>query len=157
MSSSSCAPNDRRDSDRWLVAPEVMPRATLQVHFSQTVLVVDDDEDACDLTAVVLQRAGYHVATAANGEEALTYLRRYPAPCLILLDLAMPVMDGWEFLDEREKNPTFKAIPVIIASGERGVTNRAAAAGVEFLPKPLQRASLLNALQSVLERTVGQR
>jgi len=115
-------------------------------------LVVDDDEDTIALTAAVLRRAGYQVAAAANGEEALTYLRRYPPPCLILLDLAMPIMDGWEFLNEREKNAAFEAIPVIVASGERGVESRIVAARVGFLPKPLERVSLLSALRNVLKQ-----
>ena len=153
MNSSSWPPSDRRDSERGLrAAAEASPQVQFRPpSFSPTVLIVDDDEDACDLTTLVLQRAGYDVATAVNGEEALTYLRRYPAPCLILLDLAMPIMDGWEFLSEREKDPALRAIPVIIASGERGVVKRALAAGVEFLPKPLQRASLLSALETVLK------
>src|SRR5215510_8699670 len=68
------------------------------VHKStQRVLVVDDDQDIRDALCELLRDEGYEAIAVANGEEALTYLKGGNLPCVILLDLMMPVMDGWEF------------------------------------------------------------
>src|SRR5262249_22765243 len=79
---------------------------------TRTVLVVEDNEIAREGLAAVLARAGCAVALAAHAGEALAYLRHYPAPDLILLDMMMPVMDGWCFLMERRRNAALAAIPV---------------------------------------------
>jgi CheY-like chemotaxis protein len=80
---------------------------------NKTVLIVEDDEQVRDAIAEALQDEGYSVRSAANGREALDALRTWQSePRLILLDLAMPVMDGWEFLRERERQPRLAGIPV---------------------------------------------
>jgi CheY-like chemotaxis protein len=80
---------------------------------NKTVLIVEDDEQVRDAIAQALQDEGYTVSIAANGREALDALGTgRTEPRLILLDLAMPVMDGWEFLRERERQPRLAGIPV---------------------------------------------
>ena len=80
---------------------------------NKTVLIVEDDEQVRDAIAEALQDEGYTVRIAANGREALDALGTgQNEPRLILLDLAMPVMDGWEFLRERERHPRLAGIPV---------------------------------------------
>jgi CheY-like chemotaxis protein len=80
------------------------------------VLVVEDDHDLRDALCAMLEDAGYEAEGAANGREALDYLRRTGAPRLILLDLMMPVMSGWEFREEQLKDPHLSAIPVVVLS-----------------------------------------
>src|SRR5579862_4602951 len=65
------------------------------------ILIVDDDPDIRDSLKEVLEDEGYEVNGVANGREALDYLRKSPRPCVILLDLMMPVMDGWQFRREQ--------------------------------------------------------
>jgi CheY-like chemotaxis protein len=78
------------------------------------ILLVDDDFDIRETLAELLRERGYSVVTAAHGQEALDILRRPLRPCLILLDLMMPVMDGYEFLDELAKDPALASLPVIV-------------------------------------------
>ena len=80
------------------------------------VLVIDDDPAVrCCLTHL-LERAGHTVAAAGDGRQALDYLRSNPPPRLILLDLAMPVMDGREFLIRRQQAPALRDVPVVAFS-----------------------------------------
>lgn len=78
------------------------------------VLVVDDDIGALDALTDLLDSDGYAVAQARSGREAMTYLRGNPLPRLIILDLLMPEMDGWQFLEERKKDGKLAAIPVVV-------------------------------------------
>lgn len=81
------------------------------------ILIVEDDNDLRETIASVLQIEGVTVFTAANGKEALDILRlERPKPCLILLDLMMPVMSGWEFLAERRGRNGLRRIPVVVVS-----------------------------------------
>jgi CheY-like chemotaxis protein len=82
-----------------------------------TVLVVDDHGEVRDFLMRALRMAGYAAAGAAHGREALAWLRATERPpCLILLDLRMPVMDGLEFLRERRRDPVLAAVPVVVVS-----------------------------------------
>ena len=76
------------------------------------ILIVDDDPDIRDSLKEVLEDEGYEVNGVANGREALDYLRKSPRPCVILLDLMMPVMDGWQFRKEQKqirRSPTSRS------------------------------------------------
>jgi two-component system, chemotaxis family, chemotaxis protein CheY len=85
-----------------------------------TLLVVEDDVDVREALAECLTDAGYQVDSAGDGSAALLYLASHPAPAAILLDLFMPVMDGWEFLKRIRANSQYSTIPVIVltAAGE---------------------------------------
>jgi len=106
------------------------------------VLIVEDDEDLREMMAQILSLAGFNAATATNGREALEYLRRGDAPQLILLDLMMPVMDGWEFQRERRRDPNLADVPVVVLSALDEV-RAAEAATHEFMKKPLDFERLL--------------
>jgi CheY-like chemotaxis protein len=81
-----------------------------------SVLVVEDDRDIRECMADALEMEGYAVMCAGNGREALDQLRRGPRPDLILLDLLMPVMSGWEFRQAQLADPLLAGIPVVIVS-----------------------------------------
>jgi CheY-like chemotaxis protein len=112
---------------------------------SPCVLVTDDDEDLRLLCEMYLQLDGFSVAHAANGHEALDAVRRQ-APDLVLLDLMMPVMDGWECLAALKADPVLRTIPVFIITGKNQLADqeRAFAMGAEaFIAKPFQGAALV--------------
>ncbi len=79
------------------------------------ILIVDDQKSLLLLLTTFLEGAGYAVVTASNGHEALTYLRgTSDLPSLILLDVAMPRMTGWEFLRAQQRDARLDAIPVVV-------------------------------------------
>jgi DNA-binding response OmpR family regulator len=78
-----------------------------------TILVVDDDHDICDMIAEALALDGHRVLTASNGQMALEQARR-DRPDLIVLDLMMPGMSGWEFLEAQREDPDLASVPVIV-------------------------------------------
>src|ERR1043165_9927085 len=80
------------------------------------VLIVEDDEDLREMMAQLLTLEGYQAAAVANGREALEYLHDSEKPHVILLDLMMPVMDGWEFRRKQQADPSLAPVPVIVLS-----------------------------------------
>jgi len=81
-----------------------------------TVFIVEDDVDTREMMGRFLEMEGYHVESAANGKLALEQLDAEPGACLILLDLMMPVMDGWQFRREQVQHEAIANIPVIVVS-----------------------------------------
>jgi serine/threonine protein kinase len=107
------------------------------------VLVVDDNAAVRQVMAGALASQGYRASTAADGREALELLRRGPLPDLILLDLKMSGMDGWEFLRERRHDAALTAVPVIIVSALDEEQARVMALGVAgHLQKPVELEEL---------------
>src|SRR5262249_25964298 len=102
------------------------------------VLVVDDDPAAREALALALTREGWVVGAAAEGQEARDRLGQGAAPALVLLDLVMPRMDGWEFLRQREKDPALKAIPVVVVSAASAQGREAAVGVAAHLRKPVE-------------------
>jgi CheY-like chemotaxis protein len=115
------------------------------------VLVVDDDWQTRYALQMALEAAGYAVRQAANGAEALRELARGLRPDVILLDMVMPVMNGWEFRDRQTRDPALADIPVIVFSAAYEVAPRAAAslgvAGV--LAKPVEPGETLTAISDL--------
>lgn len=118
------------------------------------VLVVDDDPAIREVIAELLEDEGYVVAIAADGEEALAILQGQAAPpCLILLDLMMPRMNGWEFREAQRLDPSLAPIPVITISAHADLLSggtRLDAAG--HLPKPLDIDRLLATIRHYCRR-----
>ena len=116
------------------------------------ILLVEDDVDLLNIERQLLADEGYAVKPAANGYEALAILRgpeTEPLPCLILLDLMMPVMDGWQFRAEQISDPRLAGIPVVILTANSqalGKGDRLSAAAA--LTKPVALKQLLDIVQS---------
>src|SRR4051812_42351243 len=102
-----------------------------------TVLVVEDDRDHRDTVCTVLEEDGYQTQAAAHGREALQRLGSGPPPDLILLDLLMPVMDGWAFMTELKRNPALASIPVVVTTHGGSLTLSCAPASDGYLAKPI--------------------
>jgi len=116
------------------------------------VLVVDDDPDILEALAEILEGEGFEVRRARNGKEALDRLEPEP-PQLILLDLMMPVMDGWEFSQQMRRRPTVASIPIIVLSADRNVGSKARDIGaVGHLAKPFELTDLLEMVRAALRR-----
>jgi two-component system chemotaxis response regulator CheY len=111
------------------------------------VLIVEDQPDLRESLADLLELQGYRVDTAANGQEALAHLRGASPPQVILLDLRMPVMDGWAFRHEQQQSPALAVIPVVVVSGEADVGKEARALhAAGHLVKPIDLEALLDLL-----------
>jgi CheY-like chemotaxis protein len=114
------------------------------VDTSNFVLIVDDDPDLLEVTSFVIENEGMAVETARNGEEALALLRTGRRPRLVLFDLIMPVMNGWEFLDEVAKDPSLRQIPIVVLTASDHVQGTGA---VEVLSKPMDLMALLRVVE----------
>ena len=112
------------------------------------LLVVDDDAAIRETLAELLRDEGYFVVTAANGQEALDKLHESGAPpCLIILDLMMPVMSGDEFYREKQRDPQLATIPVVVISADGNLSRKAATFGGEYLAKPVKLDVVLDTVE----------
>ena len=110
------------------------------------VLVVDDDADIRETLSLILEDEGYDVQSAADGAAALAVLRSGPAPDVILLDLMMPVMNGWQFRDAQLKDLAFASVPVVVLSADSSLRDKASYFGGVYLSKPVNIDSLLTTI-----------
>jgi serine/threonine protein kinase len=116
------------------------------------VLVVDDDPYARTVLSIGLEAQGFTVQIASDGREALNLLKMGPLPQLILLDLIMPEMDGFQFLQARQHDPAMAAIPVVVLSGlDPDVAGKITGA-VDYLLKPMEP----DAVAKEIHRYLGQ-
>lgn len=121
---------------------------------STTVLVVDDDAEIRQAIAEVLDDEGYAVLLAANGKEALDLIAAGQRPDVILLDVMMPVMDGWHFLSARLKHPDLIEVPIIIISAGQEAEREARKVGVfEVAKKPLHVDDLIHRIEECRRRS----
>jgi CheY-like chemotaxis protein len=112
------------------------------------VLVVEDERDIRDAISHLLDFEAFTVRTANDGNQALAHLRDGYRPCLILLDLSMPGMDGAAFRREQQATAGCADIPVVIVSGhEDGQAVAAALAARDFLKKPVRPTTILAAVE----------
>ena len=113
------------------------------------ILVVDDEEMIRDSLVEFLAESGYQAVGAIHGGDALEKLKSLrPLPCVILLDLMMPVVDGPAFRERQLSDPQLSSIPVIVLSAYRSVAKRAAELKIEdHLDKPLKLSTLLGLIQ----------
>jgi CheY-like chemotaxis protein len=112
------------------------------------VLIVEDDADIREAMIELLEATGYAVSAAGDGAQALAQLKAGSRPCIILLDLMMPVMDGWSFCEETGKDPALAGIPILVVSAVRQQDPRnASLRAVDQLSKPVNFAKLLAAVE----------
>lgn len=111
----------------------------------KTVMIVEDDEDIRNDLAEILKDEGHRVVTVPNGLEAMKYLQAATPPCIIILDLMMPIMDGWQLRLEMLKSTFLAKIPLVVLSGAGDLQREAAALGaVGYINKPFKLDVLLN-------------
>jgi CheY-like chemotaxis protein len=113
-----------------------------------TVLVVEDDENTQSVMSTVLRLSGFEVGTAHDGREALDWLHAHARPGLILLDLMMPRMDGWQFRQEQRQDPALADVPVVLVSATHDLPEQAKSLGADrYLQKPVVFEELLGLLK----------
>lgn len=111
---------------------------------NRCILVIDDEDDVREALSELLQDHGYKVLAAPNGREGLALLRGEERPAFVLLDLIMPVMNGWEFLDAVEKDDELSAIPISISTS----APEQAPANHDVIPKPIDVDALLERVRA---------
>ena len=115
-----------------------------------TVLVVEDDAEVRELLRIALAADGYEVAAVDNGREAMHYLRTHADACIILLDLALPIMDGAQFRRAQLRDRALAWIPLVVMSGSVDAARHARELGARRLVrKPLDIDEVKNALRFV--------
>ena len=108
------------------------------------ILLIDDNKSIRDCLIWVLEEEGYGVLTASNGKEAFELLETNPSlPDFILLDLMMPIMNGWQFREIQQLSATLKDIPTMILSAKINIENQSFYPNEFLLPKPFDIEELL--------------
>jgi CheY-like chemotaxis protein len=108
------------------------------------VLIIDNDPDILEATRFALENEGFSVETARHGEAALQRLRVGTRPAVVLLDLMMPEMNGWQFLEEVAKVPSLKTIPIVVLTA---VPRVEVSGAVEVLHKPVDLGLLIEVVE----------
>ncbi len=112
------------------------------------ILIVEDDNSIRELLVELLQSEGYDVGSANNGLEGIKYLQSNTLPDLILIDLMMPIMDGYSFRIEQMKNPLWANIPVVVMSAEANAKEKLKNFGITaFLSKPVELDTILKTVE----------
>ena len=122
---------------------------------SHRVLVVEDEPENRLFIGLMLRTEGYEVVEAEDGHNALEVLGREPLPELILLDVMMPGLNGWQVFQRLREDPRWSAIPVVMltALAQRADVERAVQLGVEgYLTKPFEPQDLIHTIEEMLER-----
>jgi CheY-like chemotaxis protein len=113
-----------------------------------TLMLVEDNTDIREVFAAFLEQSGFQVIQAADGDAALRLLRSGIVPDLILLDLIMPIVNGWQFLRHQREDQDHAAIPVLVISGAPQADRDNLLRGVSgYLKKPLHLRDLLSAVE----------
>ena len=121
---------------------------------TQTVMLVEDNGFTRDGLAAILRKNGYDVVAVGNGLEALDRLDAGPAPDVILLDMLLPVLDGWHFLERLQKRRSKDTPPIVVTTGTILTREWAESHGCAgFLKKPVEETQLLAELRHVLPST----
>jgi CheY-like chemotaxis protein len=112
------------------------------------VLLVEDDSAVRNATSELLEDEGFSVVTASDGRDALDLLRAGLRPAVIVLDVMMPRLDGWDFRHIQMADQRLKDIPVIVvsASGFSAEAIRSQFGGAQFIPKPIDPVDLVDAI-----------
>lgn len=115
------------------------------------VMVVDDDSDIRASVRDLLEDEGYEVVTAIDGKDAIEQLARGPLPAVILLDLMMPRMDGWQFVAQQREMPALAGVPVVVVSADVSEQKARALSVSGFVRKPFNVEALLTVVLKFFE------
>jgi CheY-like chemotaxis protein len=115
------------------------------------VLIVEDDRDTREMLERFLELEGFTVSSAENGRAALDLLQRDGGACVILLDLMMPVMNGWEFRQAQVRDPRLSTIPVVVVTAAGRREQIPAIDAYAWLPKPVDFDRLLETIAPLCE------
>lgn len=115
----------------------------------QTILLIEDDPNIRDVISLALDFEGYEVIEAINGLEGWKHLEEGLEPNLIILDLMMPVMNGWEFLDKVKMQPKYNLYPIVVASAYSDKTVRFK--NSPFLEKPIDLSTLIQTVKKYIK------
>ena len=121
----------------------------------RTVLLVDDDSRNIFALSSVLERRGMHVLTATTGSEAIAIIEQTPELAIVLMDIMMPEMDGYQTIENIRRNPAYRRLPIIAltAKAMKGDREKCLEAGAsDYLAKPVNTEQLLSALRMWLHR-----
>ena len=114
----------------------------------RTILVIEDEKDIRDSIAQLLSMEGYSVRTATNGKEGLEALRQLPTPHLVLLDLMMPIKNGYEYNLEHRQDAAYSTVPIVVMSADGHLEQKKAKLDAQaYLTKPLDIDNLLETIQ----------
>ncbi len=116
------------------------------------ILVVEDQHDHVEVVRTILEDAGYVVEVACDGHTAMARLQSGPRPDLILLDLVMPIKDGWEVAREVKADPKLATIPIVTITGHGARALVSAPVSAGYLTKPVDPARLLETVEVCLVR-----
>ena len=121
-----------------------------------TILVVEDDPDLRLVHSEILSHEGYEVLTASDGVEALEVVENEGPPAMILLDLRMPRMNGWDLAERLRQHPEWRDIPVVVVAAHYRIADEAAAIGARaWLHKPVSIELLLRVVGQVYAETTN--
>jgi len=127
-------------------------RTTVRVRPSnKTVLVIEDDPDSREVFSELLRAEGHRVVAVGSGAAGMAYLRSQETPSVILLDMLMPEMDGWQFRRAQQADPDLARIPVVVVSALKAVERSAIRFGAAaFLGKPVAPETLVGTIARVI-------
>jgi CheY-like chemotaxis protein len=145
-------PAEVHDSAKELDEKPALPLDQLPKE-GNTVLVVDDDPSARDLLKRFLNKEGFHVECAANGQEALALVKRI-RPTVITLDVMMPGMDGWSVLSKLKEDPTAAEIPVVMLTIVDDKHFGHALGATEYMTKPVDRERLVSVIRKLRKLSI---
>ena len=122
---------------------------------NKKIMVVDDDADIVDLTKTVLELGGYNVIAAHGGEECLRLLEKEKVD-LVLLDIMMPEISGWDVAAKIKENPEWKKIPIVFltAKGDTMSIGMGGMTSEDYIVKPFDKDALLYRIRTILEDKV---
>ena len=129
-------------------APESPPRPTSSAGTPPTILVVDDDEDIRDALGECLRAEGYQVRSAMDGRKALDALHGGLEPDVIILDLRMPILSGYDVFAALRSSPRWRSIPVVILTADHEHDAHRLAGAFAILRKPASLDALLEAAEA---------
>jgi CheY-like chemotaxis protein len=116
-------------------------------------MIVEDDRDTREMLGKFLELEGFAVRTAANGQQALESLEEHGNACVILLDLMMPVMNGWQFRQAQASDPRFSKIPVVVVTAAGAREQIPAIQADAWVAKPVDFDTLLSTIVPLCQRT----